>query len=447
MSLQYLENPFLFINSTDASVPKGRNVRTQSRSQQANGPSRDQGGHFGLLNLKVKRHDSSDESGTARKRRKRVFEPKHRASVSGSLRLDLDITLAPPNYTNSENSLNPSEVLTVATFHIRRLAAMTVLAQPNRLGEVLRCRQWACVPFALERFGKGSRCLDSALFCIAAKLNQITGGQTSSLDVLSSYTEALQELQAALQNPIGYSHADLLATTQLLAVYEMLDSFDNETWTKHVAGAASLAQPRAATSSGGTTENVLTFTQAAPMFTDALLTGNDEFFRRYPWRAFRQSFHRTKFDLPESCRGLVFCLLEIPELLDASSSVQDLDLPARYVILDRAHVLKARLRNGLLQSHVNSHHDNHPLESFDQLGMSLAALVALDRLIASLRPVEKRSRETDEDKTSELCAQLLQLELGAAEAYPASDLMAAFQMSTFQQQAGFVIVLPGSGER
>lgn len=78
--------------------------------------------------------------------------------------------------------------------------------------------------------------------------------------------------------------------------------------------------------------------------------------------------------------------------------------------------------------------------------MFYQALVALDRVIASLHPIEQRNRQLTEDKTNELCAQLLQLELGAADAYPATDLMRGFQISSFQEYPGFIIVLPG-GQR
>ena len=67
--------------------------------------------------------------------------------------------------------------------------------------------------------------------------------------------------------------------------------------------------------------------------------------------------------------------------------------------------------------------------SFDKLGLYLAALVSLDYLITRLRPVQLRARESSLDETAELCAQLLHLELKAAEAYPTTDLLMSFQMS------------------
>ena len=322
--------------------------------------------------------------------------------------------LSSTNSTSTDAPLDPSEVLTVATFHIRRIAAMIVRSRPDRLGEVLRCRQWSCVSSAFQRFGK-SRCVDTALFCVAAKLHQITGGATSSLAVLSSYAEALQELQAALREPKRHAPEDLLTTAQLLAVYEMLDSLDNTTWTQHTAGAASLVR-QPAVISYESNESALTFAQAAPMFTDALLSGNDEIFQLYPWPFFLRSVLDQNSILPGNCRELLSCLLELPELQEdanvanrggASSSTAQ-------VLLDRAHALKTRLRTGLLLSDLYSRNDY--VESFDLLGMCLAGLVALDRVIESLRPVEPRAKERSDDQTRELCAQLLQLELGAADA-------------------------------
>ena len=161
MSIQYLENPLLFINSTGSSVPKGRNVRTQSRTQQAKGPAKNQAGSFGLLDLNVKRYESSKEdSKPTRKRRKGVtdLDDEYTSTLLQQQNAiptsRLALSLPAPARSSAAASLKPAEVLAVATFHIRRIAAMTVRAQPSRLREALRCRQWSCVPYALERFGK-----------------------------------------------------------------------------------------------------------------------------------------------------------------------------------------------------------------------------------------------------------------------------------------------------
>ena len=453
MKFQYQENPLLFLNSSGPSVPSGRNVRAQARTQHLSNAIPNQTGFFSQIQLSGKREHDESKVKSPTKRRKAV------ASLNGQndtrLMHDQPTAESPVNAVGSSRSvspnasMDPSEVLAVATFHIRRIAAMTIRQHPERLRDVLRCRQWSCVSVAFQRSGQCPY-LDSALLAVAAKLHQITSNSgTSSMVVLSSYTEALHDLQRALQNPAEHDNLDLLTTTQLLAVYEMLDSLDEETWVKHVAGAISLARPLEILSQDERRASKLTFARAAPIFTDTLLTGNDEVLQGYPWHGLLQSALQLNPALPDFCRGPLQCLVDLPELLDDARIghlVDDADTTSAMAVLDRAHALKARLRTGLLQNDLYTRSGHSALESFDLLGMCLAALVALDRVIASLHPIEERNRELTEDQTNELCAQLLQLELGAADAYPATDLMRGFAVSAFQEYPGFIIVLPG-GQR
>ena len=447
---QYQENPLLFLNTTGPSVPSGRNVRAQARTQQASlaNATPTQGGYFGQIQLNGKHTSDVNGQKTPQKRRRTT------SRLNGQTAKYADRQLTNGTLkTGSDSPLDPSEVLAVATFHIRRIAAMTIRQHPERLRDVLRCRQWSCISIAFQRTGKCS-CLDAALFAVAAKLRQITGGGVSAMLVLSTYTEALHELQGALLNPGQHDSLDLLTTTQLLAVYEMLDSLDEETWSQHIAGAISLARPLEIMPDDMRKANKLTFSRAAPIFTDALLTGNDEVLHRYPWRRLLQSAFTICPRLPEVCRGPMNCLIELPELLEdarVDHIAQDPSGRTALVILDRAHMLKDRLRKDLTKTDLYYQLDpSSILESFDLLGLCLAALVALDRVIAALQSMTPQvpgtTKDTTQDTTNELCAQLLQLELGAADAYPAADLMRMFQMSTFQEYPGFIIVLPG-GQR
>ena len=279
MSVQYNETPFLFVNSTDSSIPQGRNVRTQARTQQAaqQAPVNNQEGCFALINFDLKRHCGRNESKTVRKRRKQTWEtyPLNVAGstpkLSGHTNTTLSKCIRPSGSTFQvlTPNLNPSEVLAVATFHIRRLAAMTIRSYPNRLTEILRCRQWSSVSIAVDRFGQNP-CLDSALICVASKLAQMTGGKFQTFSVLANYSDALQTLQSALQDPTKHSHHDLMTSTQLLAIYEMLESIDNAAWTKHVAGAESLSLAKPASAFDAVDEDAPPFAEMAPMFTDAL---------------------------------------------------------------------------------------------------------------------------------------------------------------------------------
>ena len=454
MSFRYVENPLVFLNSICASAPNGRNVRAQSRTQKASqlAPANKQAGQFGSFHVDLKRHGGAGERKNTRKRRKRANDTDHAdidslcQSRSNQSHTTSMVHTVPQASTPTAiyPPLKPSEILAFATFHIRRIAAMTIQAHPDRLTQVLRCRQWSCVPVALERFGK-STCLDSALFCVAAKLQQMTGYSISSIQVLSSYETALQKLQLALQTPEKHDHVDLLTTLQLLAVYEMLESLESSSWTRHIAGVEILTRPEGTHRSKG-----LPFALTAPMFADALLTGNDKFFESRPWQTWLYTAGDGYSLLPRASLALMSCFFDLPMLIadvkGAGNGSASLDNSTKYALLDRAHLLKARIRSALLTGEQNADNDNELVGSFDKLGLCLAGLLALDRIVAALRPADPRARELAEDKTEQLCAQMLQLELGAEEAYAASDLMSAFAVSTFQEQAGFVIVLPGRGD-
>lgn len=300
--------------------------------------------------------------------------------------------------------------------------------------------------FALERVGKCPS-LDSALICVATKLRQMTGSATSQQTVLATYSEALQQLQIALKDPSKNDQLDLLSTTQLLAIYEMLDSLDGSGWSKHIDGAASLIRPDL--------NHVLqrpekAFMIIAPLFSDMLLDDRFEPAQSLPERWMFKTFSSSYHFLSPQQRNLMAILGQVVLLkLDAKPVLMDssnVSIDYIFNLLDRAHLTRSQLRSGLLQDDLQIAAKVSTSGSFDILAMCLAGMVALDRLINALRPVEKRARESAQDKTSELCAQLLQLELGASDnAYPATDLMSAFALSSYQQQPGYAIVLPGKG--
>ena len=408
-------------------------------------PPAAQHGHFGTLDLDLKRHGSGEEGKLVRKRRKRADMQIQNGCSALPLRLDerllpsLPIPVLPPTAAGLASfNLNPAEVLAVASFHIRRIAAMTIRADPTRLSEVLRYRQWSCVSFALDRVGR-SACLDKALLCVASKLQQMTGGSVTSLSVLSSYTQALGSLQAALQSPEVHDALDLLTTTQLLAIYELLDSPESGTWNTHVAGVEGLLRVQSA-------KHRLPFAQIAPMLTDALLKGDFKPVESSPWRQVLEAVVREDFIGNKQCQELISCLSELPAMLAEGSSSSGetavLDWARTYTLLGKAHELKGRLRKALLDSQLYSENTYNALASFDVLGLCLAGLLALDKLMTSLGPKET-AREAVEDKTNELCAQLLQLELRASDGYPANDIMSAFQMLV---PGAFVIALPGRSD-
>lgn len=279
MARHYIENPLLFVNSTDSSIPTGRNVRTKCRSQEAasrHALMTTEGVHFEVLNFRSNRSYRRERVKSSRKNRTRSSHTDNDNPVTSVGPLSQGITesmhglptsLVIPNIWPL--AVNPLKVMAVATFHIRRISAMFLRRNPDRLAEVLRCRQWSYVPIALDSLGQ-SACVDSALGTVASKLCQMTGGPTSHYSVLSNYTSALRILQAALSEPKRHRDNDLLLTSQLLAVYEMLESLDNAAWTQHLAGARNLSWSKAAMSPVKAGDQACCSVPLLPMVTDAL---------------------------------------------------------------------------------------------------------------------------------------------------------------------------------
>ena len=131
-------------------------------------------------------------------------------------------------------------------------------------------------------------------------------------------------------------------------------------------------------------------------------------------------------------KEVVVCLTEVLQLLIDSEGfdAQNQPSPSRYSMLDEAHMLKSKLQSILLQSDVYSPRTASRLASFDKLGLCLAAFVALDRTIRSLRPAMPSDEQSDDESTSALCAQLLQLELKTADGDPTTELVSAFRLAT-----------------
>lgn len=432
----YDDKALLFITSTDARIPQGRNARAQHRSKVASKVVSAQG-TFRTLDLNATEQDAE---GHTRKRQRRIKSlPKSSNGLlnsGGAKSYDrcrdnaLDCSLKCLDEEWALPFINPTEILSVATFHVRRMAAMSMDSKPEGLVDVLRRRSWSCLPFASNCFGKDA-CVDSAIMCVADRIRYLSGSPCCPVSMMKHYTRALRELQDALYEPESHDPQDLLAAVQLLAVYEMLDSLDNGSWTKHVAGAATMIQAY----------TTLTPTalekwesrgcgHALPMFSDALMNNDSSFFRTCPWRELLLAIFAKVPDPPAGIHDLMRCLRLLPNLLldvdSASGQTGGIDNEQSFALLDRAHDLRYRMRSALCGNQLyTSCNYRDILTTFDLLGTFLAGLVALDNIISDLRP-KRMTDKIDEDRTGDLCAQLLNLELSASAQCPPEEVLAGF---------------------
>ncbi|EME84074.1 uncharacterized protein MYCFIDRAFT_195229 [Pseudocercospora fijiensis CIRAD86] len=220
------------------------------------------------------------------------------------------------------------------------------------------------------RFDREKSYLDSAIACVVSKVRQVVTGVGLEQKMLLCYTEALHLLRSGVADPALHDRLDMLAATQLLAIYEMLDSTSNESWLQHVAGAAAMAKLH--------DEGNLRL-----VFADA---------------------HRA--------------------FIDNIAIEWSIRLP----LLARAHELRCRLKAFILRSEQQfvNNRKTSPKE-VDLLGLCLITIIMLDRLITAWRrdlPLRGRDLEAD---TQELWKQMIRLELDAAEKHPGKEVLRAFQ--------------------
>lgn len=456
MSSQYLENPILLVNSSGPSAASGRNVRAQFRTRQAAKRirSESQCGQFGCFELgSGNPYTPVQENSPVRKRNKRSPANSKDAGTIAQWPRNVRQRRSPtPEVLHCEPppptlpKLSPSEVLAYATFHIRLMSSMALLTNFDRLSQVLMCRQWSCISLPTDRLGK-SDVLDSCLACVTARVCQLNGTISSTMDDMLMYEEALTKLQKALRTPKRHEVVDLRTSIQLLATYEMLKSFDNPGWAHHISGAKLLSQPQAMIMGEDLSGKGLSHALTLPIAAEALLTGDDSFFEGQPWRNLFKSVCDSYGLLSWSSMGLATCMVDLPMLIsDTKTAFTDtrlLDTAVRDSLLNRAKLLRSRIRFDVLNEDAYVSDRGNKFGAFDELGMCLAGLVALDRVISSLRDNEIFTQKKIQSRTEEFCAQMVHLGLGAGGAYAAADLMFAFQMSPFRQEAAFIVVLPG----
>ena len=253
---------FQFINSTDASVPKGNAVRTQIRKQAMSRAAlaRRQRGNYGKHNLRQypiilgaadeqseDRNRATTQPAQAQDRPGTRDEPNqlHALNVRPAASHEiLDFNIQHPNLGDENQQIQvipPAmsstgyesmrirydfdilDLSALTTFHVGRATAKALSIQPSRLIDVLRCKQWSYLSYLPSRYGQAT-CLDDAAHCAIARVRHfaLTPTEPLSRNILSLYSKALLSLQAALNDPVLCLSPDVLCATQILSIYEVV---------------------------------------------------------------------------------------------------------------------------------------------------------------------------------------------------------------------------------
>ena len=452
--------PLLFLNTSTAAAPTGRNARAHSRATSArrSNPAVAHYGSFSTFSVTGKRKDAPDASVPSDKATDTAQKPKpqkrlktqHSQSLTTISRLKgsssrtsiqtfgkdwQDVNSKQPALFILERHLSSGctplpprvdleNVLKVAAFHIRRKAAQLLNSEPDRTLDALRCRQWCSVSTTFASHGR-SPYLDGAIACVVSKVQQVVSGLPSEERVLVCYSDALHLLRAAVQDPAVHGRLDMLAASQLLAVYEMLDSPDGSNWSRHIAGVAAMAkvQRRQQNQSDLTTE------QAAPMFVEAILNGDDSYCVSKQWKALLQILTVTQSQNPGATGETLSCFRALRTLFATwkAATTDELKWDVRFDLLAKAHELRAHLKNVVVRSEHRFLTRQQTSKGCDVLGLCLVSIMMLDRLILTLRQANTWKGHNLEVDTQELCTQVIRHELNTAEAFPAKDLLQAFQ--------------------
>ncbi|CAK1364660.1 hypothetical protein CB0940_08321 [Cercospora beticola] len=447
--------PLLFLTTSTGSAPSGRNARAHSRATSAkrSNPAAAHYGSFGSFAVNKKHKPGSNEDTGSASSTESSF-PKASQVKRRKVAPDGDVVLSrssestgwlavrqqehfgsllPPlrilatHFSNGCTPLPPNvdldNVLKVAAFHIRRKAAQLLESEPERALDALRCRQWCSVPATMASLGR-SPYLDGAIACVVSKVQQVVSGAPSEQRILICYTDALHLLRAAVQDSATHERVDMLAASQLLAVYEMLDSPTSSAWARHIAGVAAMSKLQATRKNG-----ILTSEQAAPMFVEALLNDDDGFFESKQWKALLQILTNKQSLNPQSTGETLSCFRSLRILFADWKSATRISLgwEVRFNLLAQAHELRAHFKNVVFRNEHRFMTRQQISKGCDVLGLCLVSIMMLDRLILTLRQTSTWQGHNLEIDTQELCTQVIRHELDTAEAFPAKDLLRAFQ--------------------
>ncbi|KAL8712812.1 MAG: hypothetical protein Q9220_003020 [cf. Caloplaca sp. 1 TL-2023] len=340
------------------------------------------------------------------------------------------------------------DVVTLSGFtdlHTGRATAQPLHERPDCLQKIMMCKQWSYFTYIPSRFGN-TRCLDDAVCCVAARVRQwITDPGRPSHAVIQLYAKAVKSLQAALNDPLQCILPDVLCATEVLAIFELLDSERMKLWVRHAAGAAALIKLRGPTGYQTNYEQALFIAQVGPIYTEAMLKVSHCFLEEPRWQATLRSIvlQRKLFLLPG---GLILriwaCICEIPGLYGlvrtALQHPENLSAQKRNYILSRAQAVRSRLMRIGTDENLAVTRSSGPIEfsflppertgtdmRFETLGVFATNLMKVERLIVTLDaslavPLEAHAQQ--------LAVQVMNLEKWANRTNPRAVLLLALKL-------------------
>ncbi|KAI4179545.1 MAG: hypothetical protein L6R41_007782 [Letrouitia leprolyta] len=315
---------FIWINSLDGRKPGNPSVRTKIRRQAMNNAleERKRQGKYGMRSRRqypivttIVAHEETDpEIGKPPEtiddknpsRQKRPNPMQAMVKHEGDLKLASNGLVRATRYSSTGYvPTSPSstgyeamrirydfdvlDLSALTALHVGRATAEQLQDKPACLREILRSRQWSYFSYMPWRYGQ-TKCLDDALCCVAARARQwVANPGSPNGQVLMLYCKAVKSLQTAIDDPVQRMQADVLCATEVLSIFQLLDTERFDSWTLHAAGAANLIRLRGPERYKTPFEKALFLAQAGPIITEATLDAVPCFLEEPAWQQLFQN--------------------------------------------------------------------------------------------------------------------------------------------------------------
>ncbi|KAK3632477.1 hypothetical protein LTR56_016359 [Elasticomyces elasticus] len=259
---------------------------------------------------------------------------------------------------------------------------------------------------------------------LAMRLQHVVFGGGTSVETLSGHDWALRSLRSALCHPSRQPHDGLILASRLLAIAELLELQSSTNWHFHTAGTAALMR---LVLDSRDTQHSPGLSDFVPTLLEAFLNHEDLVVPNAPWQAMIRPLIGAHVrnaaladDVASQLVGVAALIAETNAVM-RRSLVQIPNAESRQFLLSRATDAREPMKRIIMSLQLQD--ETHA----EMLGLCLAALLGIDKVIDILQPTPAGTGSSYEADSIELGMQIMQDDLKRSAKSPAASLIAAFQ--------------------
>ncbi|KAI8630202.1 hypothetical protein F5Y19DRAFT_429323 [Xylariaceae sp. FL1651] len=321
--------------------------------------------------------------------------------------------------------LDPMDLSALSSITLGPVVSTILQSEPNRLKQILLCRQPSYFSFIAPRFGHFPA-LDNAFRCLVtvAHSKLVPNRKRSDSVILGYYGKALRSLQAAVDDPIDRYAAETLCAASILAVFELFNLRSEQLWGSHMAGVSRLIQLRGPARFGSEFEQALLLKLAYPILMHSMFCNIECVLDTPAWaKVFTDAIDPLETFTDRSPLGISIMLagIKIPGLrkrcihaVSIRAADDELDALAAemhslrsYIITWRRDFNMALMRALDVEKYTYTKNQNRCLDKrYDLLGIYSIVYITLSRLLIC---ITSNGRALIEDEVQGQALELKQL--------------------------------------